>query len=95
MMTKYVLLLERVSQSFDRGIIVSCAVVGKPAGYYGLTKRFENEEKLNLALSEARVSDFEMNNALTTVRSGFLSFAPITYDQAQSLGLLADDSLET
>jgi hypothetical protein len=95
MKTKYVLLLEHVSQGVDRGVTVSCAVVGKPTEYYGLTKNFENEEKLNLTLSEARVFDFEMNDALTTVRSGFRSFAPITYDQAQSLGLLADDSQET
>jgi len=94
MMTKYVLLLERVSQSLDRGITVSCAIVGK-TGYYGLAKKFENEEELNLALNQARVADFEMNNALTTMRSGFRSFAPITYDQAHSLGLIADDSQET
>jgi hypothetical protein len=91
MTTKYVLLLERVSQSLDPGITASCAIVGKPNGYYGLSKKFENEEKLNLTLSEAGVFDFKMNDALTTVRSGFRSFAPITYDQAQSLGLLADD----
>jgi hypothetical protein len=84
--------MERVSQGFDRGITVSYAAVGKPSGYCGLSKKFENEEKLNIALSETRVFNFEMTDALTTVRSGFRSFAPITYDQAQSLGLLADDT---
>ncbi len=66
MTTKYLLLMEHASQSLDPGITVSCAAVGKPSGYYGLSKKFENEEKLNIALSETRVFNFEMTDALTT-----------------------------
>ncbi|WP_353069144.1 hypothetical protein RBB75_20265 [Tunturibacter empetritectus] len=91
-MTSYVLLLERASRGFDFKIIATCAVVGPSMGYYGLSKTFDNESQLNAALSEARVADFEMNTALTTVRSGFKSFAVITYDQAQSMGLLKSEA---
>jgi hypothetical protein len=92
-MTRYVLLLERPSRGLDVRITVSCAVVGESRGYYGLSKTFEKEGELNVALADARVADFEMNSALTAVRSGVRSFAVITYDQAQSLGVSGTESL--
>jgi len=88
-MTSYVLLLGRASAGFNSKIVATCAIVGEPSGYHGLSKTFDNEATLNSALENARVADYEMNNALQTMRNGFKSFAPITYDQAQVLGLLA------
>ena len=87
-MTQYRLLLDRTSQGFNFQIVASCAVVGEPSGYFGLSKTFQNEATLNVALSEARIADFEVNNALTALRSGFKSFAGLTLDQAKSLGLI-------
>jgi hypothetical protein len=87
-MAEYKLLLERLSQA--PRITVSCVIVGQPNGYFGLSKTFQRASELSVALSKARIVDFEMDNALTTVRSGHKSFAPITYDQAQSMGLLGE-----
>jgi hypothetical protein len=93
MTTRYVLLLERASQGFNPKIVASCAVVGPPPGYYGLTKTLEGVNELIVALSNARIADYEMNTAVKAVSSGFSSFASITWDQARSLQLLADEVL--
>jgi hypothetical protein len=103
-MTKYALLLERKqresgfqrtvsieiprSGSSKHEIFVSCAIVGEPSGYYGKSKTFSDETTLRVALNEARVANVEVITAIQTAVSGYKGFAYITYDNAQSLGLL-------
>jgi hypothetical protein len=97
-MTKYALLLERkpagfqreVPANFQRDISISCAVVGEPSGYYGKSKTYNDEAALNVALHAARIADVEMNSAVQALVTGGKGFAYITYDTAQSLGLLED-----
>jgi hypothetical protein len=98
-MTTYALLLERPRAEFQRGIsgttvkrdiTVSCAVVGEPSGRYGKSKTYNDEAALNVALHDVRIADVEMNSAVQAVVTGGKGFAYITYDTAQSLGLLED-----
>jgi hypothetical protein len=96
-MTTYALLLERPpavfqsvvsDNSLQRDITVSCAVVGEPSGYYGSSKSFSDEVSLRVALAEAHIADITVIRAIQAAMSGYNGFAFITYENAQSLGLL-------
>lgn len=91
-MTQYVLLIDRTSAGFGFKMTATCAIVGEPSGHYGLCRTFDGEAALDLALNNARVADIEVGKAVQVVKSGFRSFAPITYDQAEALGLLANST---
>ena len=97
-MTTYALLLERKSSGrsgfqtrvlsdIPRGpspveICLTCAVVGEPSGYYGKSRTFRDENALVAAFTEADIA------VIPDATSGNNVFAYITYERAQSLGLL-------
>jgi hypothetical protein len=87
-MSRYALLIERNRSTFRNEIFATCAVVGEASEHYGIGRMFANEVDLLTALQAARIADIAVNTAIGAVKGGFNSFAYITYDEAQGLGLL-------